>query len=404
MKVTLASQLLSMSVAHSLSLCKNTLHLPQFQNCLATVKFTSIFNDLFDILNSKNQRQHEFKKPISMETSSKIITKVNECAEYIKKLSVSKEQNILHSRVKTGFLGFLINIQSMIQMYKFTCIKNNFLKYIPMYKISQDHLELIFGSIRSHGGFNNNPTAKQFKSALKKLIIHTEIREKNTGNCINLEDIPILNVSSSSSQNSINIINETVNSNKKWLNVFRTVETDHDYSFNMCLPLYTTQYKNEVISYIAGYIIRKLMKKLNCVECINALTVRDAETNQNLINIKSRGSLLYPSRDVIYICKQVDNALTMYIKVHKNLSDININTVTYDIMKNIISYTSQGIFNVLKEHINDQCFFSNHVNHLLKSIISLYAKIRLTHYIQTQQNVSLSDRHKLNKIIIFKGH
>jgi len=55
MKVKLASQLLSMSVANAFDFCKNTLKLPQIENCIATVKFTTVFNDLFDILNSKTQ-------------------------------------------------------------------------------------------------------------------------------------------------------------------------------------------------------------------------------------------------------------------------------------------------------------------------------------------------------------
>lgn len=196
MKVKLATQLLSSSVASALELCKNTLMLPQFQDCSATIKFIRIFNDLFDIFNSKNQKQYNFKKPISIDNYCEINAKVKECAQYIKSLSlVGQNQGILHSKIKTGFLGFFINIESMLHMYKFLCIEDNLLQYIPMYKISQDHLELIFSSIRSHGGYNNNPTAKQFKSAMKKLIVHSEIKEGKTGNCIPLEDISILNVS-----------------------------------------------------------------------------------------------------------------------------------------------------------------------------------------------------------------
>lgn len=48
MKVKLASQLLSMSIANAFDFCKNTLKLPQFENCTATVKFKTVFNDLFD--------------------------------------------------------------------------------------------------------------------------------------------------------------------------------------------------------------------------------------------------------------------------------------------------------------------------------------------------------------------
>ena len=35
------------------------------------------------------------------------------------------------------------------------------------YKMSQDHLELFFGAVRAAGGWNNNPTALQFRSAYK---------------------------------------------------------------------------------------------------------------------------------------------------------------------------------------------------------------------------------------------
>lgn len=54
MKVKLATQLLSTSITNALQLCKDILKLPQFQDCSATITFTSIFNDLFDIFNSKN--------------------------------------------------------------------------------------------------------------------------------------------------------------------------------------------------------------------------------------------------------------------------------------------------------------------------------------------------------------
>jgi len=185
-----------------------------------------------------------------------------------------------------------------------------------MYKISQDHLELIFGNIRSCGGYNNNPTVQQFKSVFKKLIIHTEIKEGNTGNCIPLEEISILNISSNlkQSKNPVNIINETANENsQKWFSdLDDTAYIDHDYCLE--IPLSFTEYKNEVITYLAGYIARKLMKTLHCVKCVGALIEQNADTknNYNLINIKNRGSLIYPSKDLVYICKKIENTIRHY--------------------------------------------------------------------------------------------
>lgn len=54
-----------MSITNAFRFCQDVLKLPQFQKCSATIKFTLIFNDLFDIFNSKNEKQHGFKKPIS---------------------------------------------------------------------------------------------------------------------------------------------------------------------------------------------------------------------------------------------------------------------------------------------------------------------------------------------------
>ena len=48
-----------------------------------------------------------------------------------------------------------------IYIYIYIYLKANF-KYLLIYKISQDHLELLFRAIRAHGGSSNNPNLKQF--------------------------------------------------------------------------------------------------------------------------------------------------------------------------------------------------------------------------------------------------
>ncbi|TGZ52334.1 THAP domain-containing protein, partial [Temnothorax longispinosus] len=65
MKVRLATQIFSKSVADALSFCKNDMQLEQFHSCEATIQFLSIFNDLFDILNSRNMHQLGFKKALN---------------------------------------------------------------------------------------------------------------------------------------------------------------------------------------------------------------------------------------------------------------------------------------------------------------------------------------------------
>ena len=54
MKVNLAAQTFSVSVADAIDYCRDTLKLEQFQGSEATVKFIQTFDHLFDILNSCN--------------------------------------------------------------------------------------------------------------------------------------------------------------------------------------------------------------------------------------------------------------------------------------------------------------------------------------------------------------
>lgn len=62
MKVMLAAQTLSQSVANALEMLKSID--PDFINVDATIEFIRIFNDLFDIMNSKNPIAKGFKKPM----------------------------------------------------------------------------------------------------------------------------------------------------------------------------------------------------------------------------------------------------------------------------------------------------------------------------------------------------
>ena len=55
-KVNLAAQSLSSSVADAIEYCATILKLPQFQGSEATVKFLRMFDHLFDVLNSRNPR------------------------------------------------------------------------------------------------------------------------------------------------------------------------------------------------------------------------------------------------------------------------------------------------------------------------------------------------------------
>jgi len=202
MKIKLATQLLSKLFANALFFCKNNLNLKDFENCDGTIRFIRIINDAFDILNSRNVKSTGKKKALCKLNYSEIVDLKNYIFSYFEDLKYPNGELLLNSQRKTGFLGFLICFNSLMNL-KTQLIDNNCIQSLPMYRLSQDHLEIFFGSIRSLGGCNNNPTARQFKSAFKKILIRSEVRDGALGNCIPVENIMILNYVSTSHKNPI---------------------------------------------------------------------------------------------------------------------------------------------------------------------------------------------------------
>lgn len=69
--------------------------------------------------------------------------------------------------------------------------------------ISQDHLETFFSALRSRGGYNDNPTCRQFQASYKRLLIHNEVIVSPFGNCSILDCTSIQPVGTQSIENRI---------------------------------------------------------------------------------------------------------------------------------------------------------------------------------------------------------
>lgn len=178
---------------------------------------------------------------------------------------------ILQTNRKTGFLGLIICLTNIFELYN--CLKQKGLQYLLTFKLSQDYIETFFSAIRSRGGFNNNPNAKQFESAYKRLLIRHEIKAFDTSNCL-ADGIDILHVSSKRQTEQNPVINVTDID----IDLF-----DHDYVTTMWM---LNPYIENVIKYIAGFIVSKILKMRVCLICSKHLTTD--ENTSLLIKLKNR--------------------------------------------------------------------------------------------------------------------
>ena len=116
--------------------------------------------------------------------------------------------------------------------------------FLLTFKMSQDPLENFFGSIRMSCGFGNNPTSIQFKAAFQNLLSNT-VNKRDNGNLF----------------------------------------VDND------------------LVYIAGYIMRLIMKKEPCCFCYTLLKENKERLSCQLIEQKQMGGLICPIVDFVDMVK-----------------------------------------------------------------------------------------------------
>lgn len=120
-----------------------------------------------------------------------VLEKIDEIQKYILTLRLTNGKPIYKTQSQTGFISFYIGLEIVKDIYK-EFIETKKLNHYESYSACQDHLEVFFSAIRSRNGWCTNPSILQFKSALKSLIVHAEIKYSQNGNCTDVETLPIL--------------------------------------------------------------------------------------------------------------------------------------------------------------------------------------------------------------------
>ena len=323
MNVQLAAQTISSSVANAIEFLEKSPKFPDFEGSLGTVKFIRVIDRLFDMLNSRNPHGKGFKAPLRPHTKDTWEEILLSSAKYLLSLRTAStiSQLLSNSQRKTFIIGFTACIKSTIAMSSqmFSLPINPF-KYLLTYKFSQDHLELLFSCIRSRGGWNNNPNVLQLKYALRSMLMRNAITASKNANCVDFTGcnniIPIFHSKKHKPDDdqpqhneiSISSANTNIDSICAHLN-----EDGHG------------EFISNVLFYIAGYIVSKLNKKLQCTECKKCLLAcptevpanghdysanlyHDAGTAASFTSFINRGGLQIPSTSVFKIieyCERV---------------------------------------------------------------------------------------------------
>ena len=430
MNVQLAAQTISSSVADAIEFLEKSPKFPDFEGSLGTVKFIRVIDRLFDMLNSRNPHGKGFKAPLRPHTKDTWEEILLSSAKYLLSLRTAStiSQLLSNSQRKTFIIGFTACIKSTIAMSSqmFSLPINPF-KYLLTYKFSQDHLELLFSCIRSRGGWNNNPNVLQLKYALRSMLMRNAITASKNANCVDFTGcnniIPIFHSKKHKPDDdqpqhneiSISSANTNIDSICAHLN-----EDGHG------------EFISNVLFYIAGYIVSKLNKKLQCTECKKCLLAcptevpanghdysanlyHDAGTAASFTSFINRCGLQIPSTSVFKIieyCERVFKSTAIskidgqqiQISNESNLSKRMIIKVCHHFSLD----TTIDLFSEHEKGMNEVVVEDEHTTKLIKCIADKYFMLRLYNMGKkyTREVINggkQSDRHRFNKLTLFNN-
>jgi hypothetical protein len=403
MKVYLATQALSKSVASAIEFCDTVLQNPEFSNSSATSEFLRTMDKAFDLLNSKLPFNHKGKIPLSVDNEEVWMSDFEKIQTYIlqlhqKKPSLDKagaeplskrlrtdDHLVVDGPRKRGFLGCLISLKSAQLIFETYVKKKNMLKYVLTYKLSQDHLEMFFGSIRSSLGLNNNPSAHQFKTAYRKLILGA-LHKGDNENCLHQDETEM--VLPVNSIKATNFVNETFELQDSSTDIYMSAIQNN------------SEYKNSALNYIAGFVQKKVQEKEKCVNCSCYLNNCRIFKEGKFINFINRGGLIKPSKQVEKIVMLGESVFSLIVLKHG--SPFGIPHLVKEVcvqVKKIIQEKYPDMLSELDDHIQTM---GSHRTQLIEKICSCYISIRSKHYCSELSKKNIKIRVHSSKLVLFK--
>jgi len=244
----------------------NIFNIFEFLNCGATEEYCRVIDRLFDFLNSKSISSKNFKSPIHMKTINSLEEKKMPLITYLYTLEFDNK-HLIKTNKKTFVIGFAMAVKSLFSIAR-SIFENDTLKfnYILTYKFSQNHVEVLFGQIRQRGGSNNNPNVVQFKTAMKQILLKKAIKCKNNGNCNTFDDDATCSLFDFKwNTKRAEFTDEVENSDGYDMDI-----SDRLQQLNNLNP-YSQNAKENILYYILGYVVRKVIRTLDCQTCKDSL-------------------------------------------------------------------------------------------------------------------------------------
>jgi hypothetical protein len=239
--------------------------------------------------------------------------------------------------------GLLLTLQATIGIWE--KLKKD-ISYLMTNRLNQDCIENAFSSIRRRGGFRDNPSTFEFRSAVKGVIVYSFLKRYNS-NCKEDSDVHLLDISRVNTNVVLALCDHNDENDFPVLGLLQI-----DESVVLHAPVIIESNVGNVIeenalAYIAGFLANKYLKKVSCPVCKDLLVGPKILSKHTLLlyfkeyDSDSTYGLQWPTDEFF------DRMKRMGVMFYKN---INSHIKKPNIRKNIIATMCNIDFNFFNDH------------------------------------------------------
>jgi hypothetical protein len=265
-----------------------------------------------------------------------------------------------------------------------------------------DDIHILFS-----GGWNSNPTPRQFAATFRKLMAHCGACPSGaTGNSVAQETLDLVRAGTktyippdfqrSADRRLDNDDLEVVLAN------FGGIE---DGLAGIVNPETQSSVIDNIIVYISGFVVRRVYKSVSCLPCKSQLISMspDLRSNYLLLTMKNRGGLIVPSSAVVDVQTVAEKFIRQNTAIRKLSRDSA--TVRHRVVSGVLRYAVRKGFFVDDHDRTTRSGLESHSFDLVRKIVTCYFNLR-AHHVTSLRHSDIQKsavRNKTVRNLIFIG-
>ncbi|XP_055839315.1 transposable element P transposase [Episyrphus balteatus] len=333
MRVSLVTQVISRTTVAAIRTLVETKKLKKTSNtvALSTASFFEQFDKLMDCMNSGSLfDKNPFKSAI--QEGNAVYKHIEDSLQYVKEIQRLNDLGSFHH-----IYGIRHTLNATLGLYHKMTSSDQSITYILTKRLNQDVAENLFSVVRAMGGNNKSPSVYELNILLAKVMSSRLLQCTPHSNCLDDEDIPLDIHFENKAENDIST-DPIVSKSDQLIDMALFHE---EYQEFLSIDTFDSDIRIELTSlrYFSGYVVSKMLPKLNCPQCEELILKRDEVLTcpsefflfaKNYAKNSDFGNLRAPSDLFFQVCK-IHSAT--FEKIFKEKKTNTKNKRSYDVRK-----------------------------------------------------------------------